>query len=733
MMPQQMMPQQMMPQQMMPQQMMPQQMMQQQMMPSGSRTPQGARTPPALDNMQMGGGAMLPGHSPSVPRSMTPPPSGMRTPPIGGTACNGAQWMGNQPLPPSHTQPRPPSASMNGSRTPPTGGAAVRPRTPTRTPPSGAGLGTMPRGRPGGVTPPAMGQVPLQQRPQQMLPNQSVTYLQDANQMMSQMGSQAHLPGMMPEASAFAGDVHSQMVLDAQSMYTGVAPGQMQQMDGGLPAQNFVLNSSDGAASQAQYSNGSDDGIIVEGRWLQTGQADLQQMQHMQPLYEAEPAPFYVEPAPPPVAPRPLPWLPSRRPAEGAKMLDKEEFLKRLNEVCDAFEPNDSGMEGLGSGEYKMQQAFAAAEDSLIELVEQAVMSGPIRHLAICVLARRVTMLAESIRQNPDTPGGKRLMVALLTGVKKMCAANTGEVRQETGERDDRFSGRVVLLLGSASCSADALLKTCGERYRQLDPHCLVLALSMGAEPAGTAQLGKALSIAVNTWAEAVERHGAPGTAGGAGRPELLVHLFGSAGFSAYAHLLRIWDEQAHFPDQKRIPSGRVPHMSTVLRGVVLDSAPGDSGTKRLGALPLVQGDAALLSAMNSFGADGSEQSEADKLQASQNAMRELTKRDGALWEYYDGISQQEQQVTMNVHQREPPVPLMFAFSESDKIAPAAQIQRYIDECEMRQSQSNNAQNVPAPRRHCFERSAHVQHRSGPIADEYWRACSDFWRIALFC
>ena len=286
-------------------------------------------------------------------------------------------------------------------------------------------------------------------------------------------------------------------------------------------------------------------------------------------------------PEPPvPLGPTALPWLPSRRPANpDFKMLEKADFLAKLNEVCDAFQPEEvpiigiTGLSPMSESAPSPQNTFklAVAQSSLSTLLEEAMWSGPIRHMAICVMARRVIMLADSIRSNPETPGGKELMVALLTAVKQMCAANTNDVAVSDGER---FSGRVVLLLGSASCMPEQLLKKCGERYRQIDQHCKILALSMGAEPAGSAQLGKAMAIAVNAWGDAEEKYGPPGTAGGAGRPELMVHLFGSAGFHAWAKTLRIWYEQSFYPDQRRL-NGRVPTMDKVLKGVVLDSAPG--------------------------------------------------------------------------------------------------------------------------------------------------------------
>lgn len=528
-------------------------------------------------------------------------------------------------------------------------------------------------------------------------PNESVTYLQDVP-----------LPGMMIESQA--------------------------------PAESY------GHCGQDQFSNGtsSDDGLIVEGRWVQPGENFLmnpwQPPQLMHPVHEETPEEvMHFEKAPPPVIARPLPWLPSRNSERSdSEPMDKEMFIQKLDDVCGRFqapEVDNTHMQEVNGTvvNIQMEAAFTAAEEALTELVEQSVMNGPIRHMAICVMARRVVMLAESIRNGSNTSsGGKRLMVALLTAVKQIAAANTGEVAIHRGE-GDKFSGRVILLLGSAMCTKDQLLKQCGDRYRNLDPHCLVLALSMGSEPSGSAQLGEALNIAVTSWADAVTKHGPPGTAGGAGRPELMVHLFGSAGFAAWSQLLRIWDEQAHFPDAKRIKCGQVMPMASVLRGVVLDSAPGDKGQSRLGALPLVQGDASLLSAMTGYAADGSEEQDMSKMQASQAAMRELTARDGPVWQYYSEIAEKELLRSREVHAREPAVPLMFIYSGSDRIAPADIIERYIMECEGRLSQDPQAHNVPVPRRLRLEKGSHVGHRSGQEKDEYWRAVSDFWRLALFC
>jgi hypothetical protein len=288
---------------------------------------------------------------------------------------------------------------------------------------------------------------------------------------------------------------------------------------------------------------------------------------------------FYIQDAPVPTGPKALPWLPSRTTQNpDFKMLTQEKFLERLDAVCDSFQPLDSAttylIEVKGDEAAQSPRAFqlANAEGALSRLVEEAMWSGPIRHMAICVLAQRVIMLTDSIRSDPDNaPGGRELMVALLSSVKQMCAANTGDI---SWSRNDKFSGRIVLLLGSASCTGEQLLKDCGERYREIDQNCMLIAVSMGAEPAGSAQLGKTIACAVNAWGEAEARNGPPGTTGGAGRPELLIHLFGGAGFAAWAKILKLWQEQSHFPDEKRL-LGRMLPLERILKGVVLDSAPG--------------------------------------------------------------------------------------------------------------------------------------------------------------
>ena len=106
-------------------------------------------------------------------------------------------------------------------------------------------------------------------------------------------------------------------------------------------------------------------------------------------------------------------------------MLTQEKFLERLDAVCDSFQPLDSAttylIEVKGDEAAQSPRAFqlANAEGALSRLVEEAMWSGPIRHMAICVLAQRVIMLTDSIRSDPDNaPGGRELMVALLSSVK---------------------------------------------------------------------------------------------------------------------------------------------------------------------------------------------------------------------------------------------------------------------------------------------------------------------------
>lgn len=673
-----------------------------------------------LPNMLDGGDRFPTNRSPRVSRPTTP--TGNRTP-------GNRTPIGN----------RPPVAV--GNRTPTGNRTPVGNRTPTagtRTPVGvirGAGNGPFVPAMPSVPSHPPIGPPPSMPRPMEMMPSGART--------PPRTGARTPTTPLHPGTPCRIMQTRNGATTPPVTFGLQGPPTRSYSGKGGTPRRNggvtpplLTPNASVPYLGPeiAKRFDSSDDGIIVDGRWATAGSPSS--FQQMPSVKDA----FYIPDAPVPTGPKALPWLPSRTTQNpDFKMLTQEKFLERLDAVCDSFQPLDSAttylIEVKGDEAAQSPRAFqlANAEGALSRLVEEAMWSGPIRHMAICVLAQRVIMLTDSIRSDPDNaPGGRELMVALLSSVKQMCAANTGDI---SWSRNDKFSGRIVLLLGSASCTGEQLLKDCGERYREIDQNCMLIAVSMGAEPAGSAQLGKTIAAAVNAWGEAEARNGPPGTTGGAGRPELLIHLFGGAGFAAWAKILKLWQEQSHFPDEKRL-LGRMLPLERILKGVVLDSAPGDSGNTVMGAFPMVQGDAALLSAMNSFGADGSQPSEAQKLQATQRAMRDLTKKGGPLWEYYESIIAQDQGLPLQVHQYEPTVPLLFIFSDADKIAPAFQIERYVFECELRQAQrvsENGLSPVPIPRVLHLETSAHVSHRAGPTEADYWKSVHDFWRFSLFC
>ena len=517
-------------------------------MPDGSSSPMPPKpcTYPMRENRP---------RSPRVSRPLTPTGSRTPTAPAPPGAPPGMPGQAPMGLPPA----MPPTETMPGARTPPRTGArtpvngfnsevhrssvAIQPGTPCRvltprggtTPVTGAGPGTAPLPAP--------------------CPATATTPARYAN-------------GTTPRGGATP---RGNLTPRGGNLTPRGRPGSATPRRPGGVTPPIQPGLQPGVGRFYDYAQPEDDGIIVNGSWA------MPQNPGQVPTQYPNPESFFVPEPPVPLGPTALPWLPSRRPESADfKMLEKEDFLSKLNEVCDAFQPDEvpiTGLSPMSESPASPQNTFklAVAQSSLSTLLEEAMWSGPIRHMAICVMARRVIMLADSIRNNPETPGGKELMVALLTSVKQMCAANTNDVAVSKGER---FSGRVILLLGSASCMPEQILKECGERYRQIDQHCIILALSMGAEPAGSAQLGKAMALAVNAWGEAEDKYGPPGTAGGAGRPELLVHLFGSAGFHAWAKTLRIWYEQSFYPDQRRL-TGRVPTMDRVLKGVILDSAPG--------------------------------------------------------------------------------------------------------------------------------------------------------------
>lgn len=79
---------------------------------------------------------------------------------------------------------------------------------------------------------------------------------------------------------------------------------------------------------------------------------------------------------------------------------------------------------------------------------------------------------------------------------------------------------------------------------------------------------------------------------------------------------------------------------------------------------------------------------------------------------YYDSLTDlQIRNMTAvdckDVHAMEPPVPMLFLYSENDKVISAAHVEQYIEELTRR------AQPPPEPQRYKLKNSAHCMHRLG--------------------
>ncbi|CAE8594586.1 unnamed protein product, partial [Polarella glacialis] len=293
-------------------------------LPGRPTTPTRARTP-------VGGASPRQNPRPLTPTgARTPPNGGNRTPPSGGQFMQPGP---SQQQPPHNSmpgnQPFLPMGSMNsGSRTPPSGGN--RPMNATW---SGAGNGNR---TPGSRTPPVGGGPGLAS-------NASVTYFTGANEMQSN-NFPTQGPGQYNGSSPrnqFAGPAAGR-AMSGQSQYSAScgAPPSNNYNEGSSDISGSRWNRNESGSDGSQQGRDSYDSMLVDGHWAPGPHQGMMGSVPEQYHYEdqQQQAMAHFAPAPQPTVPRPLPWLPSRTASgEDVKTMDKEEFLRRLNEVCDSF------------------------------------------------------------------------------------------------------------------------------------------------------------------------------------------------------------------------------------------------------------------------------------------------------------------------------------------------------------------------------------------------------------
>jgi len=271
-------------------------------------------------------------------------------------------------------------------------------------------------------------------------------------------------------------------------------------------------------------------------------------------------------------------------------------------------------------------------------------------------------------------------------------------------------SGTVVLVLGWAGSNMQQL-DDVEQFYRDLLPaSCIVRLLSTAAiniNLKGSASLRcdilAAMNAALKTWDSKTQ-------------PKLLVHLFSNGGTITWLELLQCWHWLSCKEERDPLLFGPVPPLDTVLKGIILDSAPSCS----YGSATIDESMQGLLlnvvPYLHKMLCDDHDGSEAGRKQAEAKAVKvrsiAMDAERSPLAKFLR--TKPERIVTTagnveakNLHRLEPPVPLQFIYSKKDSVIPYEAVERYIEDVNKRP----NRQNVMLPFKLLFEDSKHIFHK----------------------
>lgn len=358
--------------------------------------------------------------------------------------------------------------------------------------------------------------------------------------------------------------------------------------------------------------------------------------------------------------------------------------------------------------------AKEAIEASLRQVVEAVPRTGPLRDRALCVMARQLVLLLGGIRSR-KMMGMTSYMLALRSSIAEVLSGGSDSI--SVFQPEATFSGRVVFVFGWGGSSIQDM-EDCLSSYREMDSGSLLVAFTRSKDLHGLAQVAKAFETAVNTWADAVDHCS----------PSLLVHLFSNNGFFAWTDMLKLWEEQLVGYDEQRL-RGAVPPMATVLRGVILDSAPAEGLPKSCTTLALVQSEAAILAALSWLDAEGKPVDTKEQARNAMQATMEVMDREGPFWQQVEADQERHlacQAKCHEVHSREPLVPLLFVYSTVDRIIPYHCIEQYIADCSARHGHKSRIRIHQLK----YTDSAHCMHKMRHAKD-YWTAVREFWNDSL--
>lgn len=401
-----------------------------------------------------------------------------------------------------------------------------------------------------------------------------------------------------------------------------------------------------------------------------------------------------------------LPPEPSRNIKE--VNLTLEDFMKKLNEAAEA------------------EEGRASAILSKLSKDAKSLSDGNQTMMFATILVQRVARQMQALQSETDEKApGVVLLLSLKKAADDILASRSDEfvvVRPDQpfdGRPAQPFSGRVVLLFGWGGSNGGDLLPDCVPFYASQDPGALIVVLVMSGIPElGRAQIARALETIVNAWADTPEA-----------RPMLHIHLFSNLGFQTWTAFLKLWKEQNADPDTARL-RGPVLAMSEVLQGVILDSAPDGYILKSRGIQSMINASAAMLGGMVAFDADGKPLDQRGQARASITGKTLVLEENCPLKRFiWDKMTEKEVHASTRAEtavalELEPPVQLLFIYSEADQIIAASGVERYIEECENRPDRSGLA-----TRRLKYEQTPHCFHKK-INSMEYWETVKSFWEIS---
>lgn len=284
---------------------------------------------------------------------------------------------------------------------------------------------------------------------------------------------------------------------------------------------------------------------------------------------------------------------------------------------------------------------------------------------------------------------------------------------------DRKPCGIVIFLFGFGGARC-ADLDDVAELYRASFPGAVIMRLESNRFDSWGMRLEVAQAIRASTWAwKEMDQEATP---------QLLVHAFSNGGFFIWEEMLISWQQLSERETEVPELGMKLPPMSAVLRGIIIDSAPDATPEIVSQIQSLAQSSAGFIRAAVASDHDESEAGRKDAEVRSRRAIIEVIGANSPVKKCLAEKPGAERLIlhmcsarTKRVHQLEPPVPMQFIYSTADAIIRYEGIEDYIKEVDQRP----NRKGLPPPCRLRFEKTKHCLHKVEK-KDEYMSCVRNF-------